>query len=241
MFSCEHGGNRLPAAYRAVFAPYQHLLDTHHAYDIGALALARLLARRLDAPLHASGTTRLLVDLNRSVGHRGLFSPATGSLSKHERHHIIDRFYHPYRARVQAQVHDAVSRKQPMLHISVHSFTAQLKGVERNADIGFLYDPQRVAEKRFCMRWQQALSSRTPGLRVRRNYPYRGTADGLTSYLRKHYSPDVYAGIELEVNQALLISGRRAAQATAELLYSSLRETLRDAGAWATALRWNML
>jgi hypothetical protein len=36
---------------------------------------------------------------------------------------------------------------------------------------------------------------------VRRNYPYRGYADGLTTWLRKRYPDPAYAGIELEINQ----------------------------------------
>jgi hypothetical protein len=37
-------------------------------------------------------------------------------------------------------------------------------------------------------------------LRVRRNYPYLGKADGFTTYLRRHFPVDRYAGVEFEVN-----------------------------------------
>ena len=38
-------------------------------------------------------------------------------------------------------------------------------------------------------------------MRVRRNYPYNGASDGLTTYLRGRFSGRLYSGIELEVNQ----------------------------------------
>ena len=37
-------------------------------------------------------------------------------------------------------------------------------------------------------------------MHVRRNYPYSGTADGLTTDLRAGFGPR-YLGIEIEVNQ----------------------------------------
>ena len=36
---------------------------------------------------------------------------------------------------------------------------------------------------------------------MRRNYPYKGYADGLTTYLRTRYPDPRYRGVELEVNQ----------------------------------------
>jgi hypothetical protein len=40
---------------------------------------------------------------------------------------------------------------------------------------------------------------------VRRNYPYLGVGDGLRTALRGVFSEEEYIGIELEVNQALLV------------------------------------
>jgi len=48
-----------------------------------------------------------------------------------------------------------------------------------------------------------------PELRVRRNYPYAGKGDGLTSHLRLHFPPRAYVGIELEVNQSIVLAGGR--------------------------------
>ena len=77
LITCEHGGNRIPSRYRHLFAGFEALLQTHRGYDAGALALAGELARALAAPMFAAATSRLLVDLNRSIGHPRLYSEAT--------------------------------------------------------------------------------------------------------------------------------------------------------------------
>lgn len=90
------------------------------------------------------------------------------------------------------------------LHIGVHSFTPVLDGVVRGADVGLLYDPARPGERAFCLRWQQALRSLAPALAVRRNAPYRGASDGLTTWLRRAHPGSVNLGLELEMNQKFL-------------------------------------
>ena len=92
LVSCEHGGNRVPKEYRALFAARKSLLATHRAYDPGALALARDLARAFDAPLVASTVTRLLVELNRSPGHPQLYSEETRDLPRSEKVRIVARY-----------------------------------------------------------------------------------------------------------------------------------------------------
>jgi predicted N-formylglutamate amidohydrolase len=69
LVTCEHGGNRIPAPYRKLFVRQRALLDSHRGWDPGALQMARALSTALRAPLVASTTSRLLVDLNRSAGH----------------------------------------------------------------------------------------------------------------------------------------------------------------------------
>jgi hypothetical protein len=64
-----------------------------------------------------------------------------------------------------------------------------------------LYDPRRRDERVFCERWGRLLAQRIAPLRVRRNYPYRGYDDGLTTALRRRFPADRYIGVEIEVNQ----------------------------------------
>jgi len=205
--SCEHGGNRVPVAFADLFDGADALLATHRGWDPGALELARRIATRFDAPLHASTTTRLLVDLNRSIGHRQLFSGITRGLAAPEREAILEGYYRPHRAVVEGAVDVHVAAGRQVVHVASHSFTPILDGIERDVDIGWLYDPRRPAEAAFAARWMHSFGRRAPGLRLRRNQPYRGRSDGLASLLRSRHADAAYAGIELEVNQRFFEAG----------------------------------
>lgn len=73
----------------------------------------------------------------------------------------------------------------------------------RNTDIGLLYDPKRPLEKEITGYWYSEIKKQAPEYRVRKNYPYKGISNGFTTALRKQFSKEVYAGIEVETNQTL--------------------------------------
>ncbi|MFN0155444.1 MAG: N-formylglutamate amidohydrolase [Gaiella sp.] len=230
LVTCEHGGNRIPAAYRHLFGAQRALLATHRGHDAGALVMARSMSRALGAPLVWSTTSRLLVDLNRSIGQPRLFSAATRAAPRQLRSEIVEQHYRPYRAEVERRVRHAVARGRRVIHISSHSFTPVLDGAVRRADVGLLYDPGRPHEVALCARWKSALSSLDRDLRVRRNYPYAGKGDGLAAYLRKQFDGNAYVGVELEVNQALVAGAPRAWSRLRARLIASLRTALAAIG-----------
>ena len=201
LLTCEHGGNRVPSEFARLFRGHRGLLESHRGYDPGSLELARTCARRLKAPLHFATVTRLLVELNRSLRHPSLFSVATRSLSAIERESLLAKHYHPFRNQVAAAAEGAIERGARVIHISFHTFTPDLDGDVRRADIGLLYDPRRAGEAVFCTLLKSAINTRRPDLIVRKNYPYTGKSDGFTTTLRKKWDADTYLGIELEVNQ----------------------------------------
>jgi predicted N-formylglutamate amidohydrolase len=237
VLSCEHGGNRVPSAYAFLFAGRraQAALASHRGYDPGALDVARALARRFKLPLHAATVTRLLVELNRSHGHRALFSEFSADLSPAERKKLIERHYLPHREAVAAAIQAAIqAAPAAVLHIAVHSFAPVVERVRRRADIGLLYDSTRPLERALSEHWQRALAVLTPELRVRRNYPYLGKADGLTTALRRRFPPERYLGIELEINQALLTGSPALRRRTVSALAASLDTLLNDCSAAAS-------
>jgi predicted N-formylglutamate amidohydrolase len=199
------------------------LLDSHRGYDPGALRMARALAQACGAPLVSATVSRLVIDLNRSIGHPQLYSAATRRTAASVREEIVAQHYRPYRAEVERLVGLAVSRGRRVIHISSHSFTPVLDGVARRADVGLLYDPGRNGEAALCARWKAALAAFAPELKVRRNYPYAGNGDGLTSYLRRRYAHAVYVGIELEINQSIVSAADRRWNALRRVLIDSLR------------------
>jgi len=228
VLTCEHAGNAIPAEWRHHFSGMRRLLAGHHGYDIGALALARFFARRFNCDLYFTEYSRLLVDCNRSAHNPAIFSRATGALPPGKKEELLERYYLPYRAGVEREVERLVSQRGSALHVSIHSFTPELGGKTRNADAAFLYDPSREGEKRLCVLWRDALRERASGLKVRFNYPYRGTSDGFTTHLRRSYGQREYLGIELEVNQRHLAgkgsSRKRMADAVADSLAAAMEK-----------------
>jgi predicted N-formylglutamate amidohydrolase len=94
--------------------------------------------------------------------------------------------------------------------------------------MGLLYDPHRYGEKAFAQRLAQDLKQHN--LRVRLNYPYRGTSDGLTTHCRRLFPPEQYVGLEIEVNQRHLQEKRGVQRMTASVA-QSLRRVLARPGA----------
>jgi predicted N-formylglutamate amidohydrolase len=185
--------------------------------------MAKALASAFDAPLATSTISRLVIDLNRSIGHPQLFSAATRGAPAKLRAKIVKQHYRPYRVQVERFVRKSVSRGRRVIHISSHSFTPELDGKVRGADVGLLYHPGRHGEAELCARWKASLAAFAPELQVRRNYPYAGKGDGLTSYLRLRFPRGAYVGIELEVNQNIVLAAGRRWTALRGVLIDSLR------------------
>jgi len=204
--SCEHASNRVPTHFAHLFQGQGKVLVSHQAYDYGAAKVARSLARRIHAPVYLGAISRLLIDLNRSPSNRkSLFTQYSRMLERNVRELLFQKYYQSYREKVENTVDEIIGKGKPVLHVSVHSFSSVLRGKRRNADIGLLYDPARKGEKDVCGFIAKLLKKEMVTLRVRRNYPYRGKTDAFTSYLRRKYAEKFYAGIEIEINQDLLL------------------------------------
>ncbi len=223
--SCEHAGNRVPPAYRTLFRGRAAVLKSHRGYDPGALDLARAVAVSCHARLLANTTSRLLVECNRSIGSAELFSEFTRDLDTADHMRLLVAYYLPHRRAVDVTVRRALRRHTRVVHVGVHTFTPVLGGRRRTADIGLLYDPRRAFETEVADALAKQLRTFAPKLRVRRNYPYRGWTDGLTTTLRGRFPATRYAGIEIEVNQARL-GAAESTRRLARLLAIAIRESL---------------
>jgi predicted N-formylglutamate amidohydrolase len=201
LLTCEHAGNRIPREYARLFAGQEVLVNSHRGWDPGALELIRYLSRSLHVPYHRVMWSRLLVESNRTPSNPRIWSKITKSLPMEEKQRILNTYWWPNRRAVEADVRREIAGKRKVIHIAIHSFTPELDGEVRNADVSLLYDPTRPSELKFCRQWEQVLCELEPTLRVRRNYPYRGRSDGLPTWLRKKFDDRVYIGIEFEMNQ----------------------------------------
>ena len=229
ILSCEHAGNEVPEHYRHLFHHEPEVLFTHRGLDIGALELAQELEKELKAPLYFHCITRLLIEANRSQNTADHFSEFSRNLPPEAKQEIVEEYYLPYRQKVTKAAAKTIAEKGSVIHLSVHSFTPELNGEVRTADIGLLFDPNRQLERLFCRLFTEEILRLSPDLVVKDNYPYLGTADGLTTHLRTLFPDERYAGVELEVNQAYPES-KENWQHVQAVLAAALKQTMQRIG-----------
>jgi predicted N-formylglutamate amidohydrolase len=199
ILTCEHASNKLPAAFKS--AVPTEVLKTHRAYDIGALAVFRKLVKFAKPEFYCEGKfSRLFVDLNRTITNKSAFSDylRNNETAKAQ----ATAYWSEYRAAIEKFV--KANAKKEIIHLGIHSFTPELNGKVRNTDIGILYDPSRPQECAYARVIKDEIKRLYPAMKVRFNYPYKGTSDGLTSTLRKKFGPQ-YVGIEIEINQKFFL------------------------------------
>lgn len=194
IISCEHGGNKIPDfAKHEIFIP-EKILNSHKAYDKGACSIAIKLGELLGKKPIINTYSRLVIDFNRSLHHKNIFSKYSKNIKSEIRDQLVKE-YSNYRQVLEKKI------KVETIHLSVHSFTPIMNGIKRNCDFAVLYDPINVKERQIAIQIKRELTK--VGIRCRLNYPYQGKADGLTTFFRKKIGKGYY-GLELEFNQSIV-------------------------------------
>lgn len=205
---CEHASKAIPAQYGTLGLP-PDLLDSHIAWDPGALAVAHELSKALDAPLVAGELSRLLFDCNRppeapdAVPERSEIHeiPGNQNLSDDELAHRTHAIHDPFREALQGVV---TRFANPPVMITVHSFTPIYRGQPRDVEIGLLHD----TDDRLARAMMSNAADHTNRI-VRLNDPY-GPQDGVTHTLCTHALPVGAVNVMLEIRNDLI--GDAAAQ-----------------------------
>jgi predicted N-formylglutamate amidohydrolase len=150
---CDHASNRVPENYRS-FGYDEDALQTHIAWDPGALGVARDLSRRLDAPLLWPDVSRLIIDCNRAADaatlivteSEGRKVDANRDLSAEERARRLDQIHAPYHAGIDACLSRREAAGLPTMLIAIHSFTPVFLGEARPWQVGIVFaDDRRLA------------------------------------------------------------------------------------------------
>lgn len=222
IITCEHASNKLPEKWHYLFDEAGDVLETHRGWDPGAVQMANVIADKLGVKLYVYPWSRLLVEPNRSLHHRELFSEYTDHLSTRERDELINSYWTPHRNQIRQEIQRVAQSGKQATHIAVHTFTPIWEGEERGLEIGLLYDPKRKGEKEFCHLLRKELEFALPRLRIRMNRPYLGKDDGLTTGLRREFSEKEYLGVEIEVIQKYWFKSRSDWDQIADKLAESL-------------------
>ncbi len=223
-FTCEHASNDIPKEYIKYFKNKDTILRTHRGFDHGAKEISKALGKSFSAPVIYGKYSRLLIDLNRSPFHKTLFSEMTKQLSQDQKDELIKTYHRPHWDEIEKLIAEKIDKGFMVIHIGVHSFTPVLYGEVRNAEYGILYHSHKKNESQLAKSWQTQLRLHSK-MRVRRNYPYLGKMDGLSTGMRKLFPAQKYLGFEIEVNHKIM-SNPEDIKKVGNVLITSLKSSL---------------
>jgi len=202
---CDHASKAVPQALGDLGIPESEL-SRHIGWDIGGLDAAIELAKALDAPLVASGYSRLVIDCNRWPGGEGstpeisdeTVVPANKDLTKEQVDARAEACFWPYHREVGRLLDAMTADRGAVCLLVVHSFTPVMKGFERPWHVGVLWnDDPRLPEPLL-----EELR-RDPSLVVGDNEPYSARAP-YEYTLTAHARPRALPHCSLEVRQDLM-------------------------------------
>ncbi len=231
---CEHGSNALAIDRPDLGGDLGIDAATrvsHAAWDIGALGLARGLARRLapatqGAVLVHAPLSRLVSDLNRAPDHPGAMParsevydiPGNRDLTAAQRLARTQAVCLPFHATLHAEIAQLVALGRRPALIAVHSFTPVYFGARRSVEFGVIPDE----DPRLSLAVMDA--ARGCGLDTRLNEPYAAAGE-VTHTIRLHAVPMRLANTMIEVRNDL-IATPAAQEAMADRLAPVLARAL---------------
>src|SRR5690606_29562638 len=157
----------------------------HIAWDPGALATSRLMAKSLDATLIYQRFSRLAYDCNRPPESPAAMPekseiydvPGNAHLDDMARNARTEALYLPFRDTLSRLLRRRIDEGRAPVVVTMHSFTPVYFGRQRAVEIGILHDSDsRLADLML------AASAGGSLFNVRRNEPY-GPEDGVTHTL----------------------------------------------------------
>jgi predicted N-formylglutamate amidohydrolase len=202
---CEHASRVLPKSL-GTLGLSEEALASHIAWDPGALAVSRLIAKSLDATLLHQRFSRLVYDCNRPPESPAAMPeksevfdvPGNAGLDQAARDARTEALYLPFRDTLSRLVTARIAEGRPPVIVTMHSFTPVYFGKQRDVEIGILHDADtRLAD---AMLTEAAADRRYD---ARRNEPY-GPEDGVTHTLREHGLSNGLANVMIEVRNDLI-------------------------------------
>ncbi len=222
---CDHASNRIPSRLNRLGLSAA-TLASHIAWDPGAVEVARRLIELLDAPLIASGYSRLVIDCNRPLTSEESIAstsarvavPGNQAIGAADRALRTAALFHPYHRAIAGVLDRRTADGRPSLLLSLHSFAPVLNGKRRPWQVGFAYG----RDSRLALLLLDAFA-RHGGLVVGHNEPY--TVEDTTDYtLPIHGERRGLPHVLIEIRQDMLTTAAACA-GWAELLAAAYRQS----------------
>ena len=218
---CEHASADMPSEFHSLGLD-EDALQSHIAWDPGALRCARSMSQRLDASLVYSTVSRLIYDCNRPPEAASAMPersedtqvPGNARLTNAQRQARTAQFYRPFESLLTRTLN---ARDHRTAIVTIHSFTPVYRGQNRSVEIGILHDDDsRLAD---------AMIDVAAGYDVQRNAPY-GPGDGVTHTLRHHALPRGLLNVMIEIRNDLIATPEQCEQ-MGNVLADWLREAMK--------------
>ncbi|MEM7700425.1 MAG: N-formylglutamate amidohydrolase [Pseudomonadota bacterium] len=200
----DHASNAVPSDVALGVAA--DVMDKHIAVDIGVEGVVQRLAEHHRFPAHLATLSRLVIDLHREEDHPNLVPETSdghlvpGNIGADTQRRVED-YYRPYHEALEVWL----SRLEPELILSIHSFTPKLEASaeDRPWEIALLYNQDERAA-RHAIRFFSEL-----GFTVGDNEPYSGRE--LNATMNRHAEAHGRPYCAIEIRQDLIAT--RADQA----------------------------
>jgi predicted N-formylglutamate amidohydrolase len=205
VITCDHAGRRIPRAL-GTMGVSEAERARHIGWDIGAAAVARRLAARLDGWAILQTYSRLVIDCNRppgvdsSIPTRSENTPIPGNEGIDEAAAAARRaeIFDPYHAAIAAELDARKAAGRPAVLVAMHSFTPVYDGIARPMHAGMLYN----RDARLAHALLDGLRAE-PGLVVGDNAPYC-VSDESDYGIPVHGERRGLPHVEIEVRQDLI-------------------------------------
>ena len=227
---CDHASKAVPRALGDLGIGEAEL-SRHIGWDIGGLEAALALSEALDAPLVASGYSRLVIDCNRWPGGEGSTPevsdgtrvPANLGLTEAQVAVRAEACFWPYHREVDRQLDRLLASGRTVAMLVVHTFTPVMAGFQRPWHVGVLWNDDPRLPVPLLEEFR-----RDPALVVGDNEPYSARASyeyTLANHARARGLPHC----SIEIRQDLVGTpeaargwGRRLAPAISAALVAAL-------------------
>jgi predicted N-formylglutamate amidohydrolase len=208
VLACDHAGNAIPRRL-GTLGLAREILESHIAWDIGALGVARCLSTLLDAPLVWQTYSRLVIDCNRGPCVSDFiptFSddtpiPYNRTITPEDRRARMEEIFRPYHQRLAGILDMRESAARLAILVAIHSFTPVFKGAARPWHVGILYN----RDPRLASLLLEDLRARHD-LCVGDNHPYF-VSDETDYTIPVHGEARGIPHVEIEIRQDLISCG----------------------------------
>ncbi len=202
---CEHASRRLPENMGSLGLSAD-ALESHIAWDPGALAVSQLLVKSLDAALIYQRFSRLVYDCNRPPEAEAAMPPVSevfeipgnANISAAERLARTEALYIPFRDGLSDFITTRKANDRPPVLVTMHTFTPVYHGKQRDVEVGILHDEDHALANAML-----AAAEKSTRYVVRRNEPY-GPADGVTHTLIEHGLKNGLLNVMIEIRNDLV-------------------------------------